>query len=191
MRTHALAQSQVPEFVAGATTLRIPVKPQPDYSGASFWAWKQNAACGETALRDALLASSRYPAGSLVALTETWCRTGAGFTIYKADNKREQPYWSMLTWRSPATMPAEFSRFKRRVAAVRVERLQDIAYDGILASGWDAKSSKPITGGTAGDDARLWFVHHWNWECGNSKRGYPWRSNPWTRVLTLEEVNHG
>jgi hypothetical protein len=120
MKTHALKQSEVPLWLAGATELRVVVKPQPDAIGPLVTGLYGDLV--ETRDVPFLLGfHCPYPVGSELALTETWCRTGAGFTIYKADNKREQPYWSMLTWHSPATMPAEFSRFHRRVAGVRVE----------------------------------------------------------------------
>ena len=105
---------------------------------------------------------------------------------YKLDSHSYHFHWaageSPCHWRSPATMPAEFSRFIRRVAGVRAERLQDITYDGILASGWDAKSSKPLTDRAAGEDAREWYIAMWN----ATHTDYPWESNPWTWVLTLE-----
>lgn len=87
-------------------------------------------------------------------------------------------------WRPAITMPAEFSRFPRRVARNGVGRLQDITYDQIVASGWDARSSKPITGGTAGEDARAWYMTMWNARYPE----FPWDSNAWVYTLGLEEV---
>jgi hypothetical protein len=70
-----------------------------------------------------------YPIGSELALTETW----ATDAMYDDLSPRDLPFDCSVQykatiqtswyghWRSPVTMPAEFSRFIRRVAGVRVE----------------------------------------------------------------------
>ena len=137
MKRYALTQAQVPLFLAGATELRVAVKPQPirDAPDKDLWWWYREyrdpdsswVAYDSETLRE-LIASELelpcpYPVGSLVALTETWgftkpqpyCGIDLAF-VRKADGKEMCGHW-----RSPATMPAGFSRFPRRVTAVRVE----------------------------------------------------------------------
>ena len=122
-----------------------------------------------------------YPVGSRWWVRETWCMTGAGCVLHKADHKTEQPYWATLKWNAAITMPRWASRITLEVTGVRVERLQDITYDDILAEGWNSRTSEPITDGTAGEDARAWYIALW--DSINARRGYPWVSNPWVWVV--------
>jgi len=131
MRTYPLKAEQVPEFLNGATTLRIPVRPQPKWEEQpELW---NGAWCGRyrylrrTNENDNDVASDTdrvvcpYPVGSELALTETW---GMGWldpfmpatVCYKADN-----CLAGMQWRPAITMPAAFSRFKRLVTDVNVE----------------------------------------------------------------------
>jgi hypothetical protein len=128
----ALNEANVKAMLSGATELRVVVKPQPKLTESPFrsdhltwWVWKTDVKLTTNALTDNLLEACPYPVGSLVALTETWHSNPSlkwarlhqvpFLVVYKADDDDDPP------WLSPATMPAEFSRFKRRVAGVRVE----------------------------------------------------------------------
>lgn len=153
MKRIALKQPQVPEFVAGATTLWIPVKPQPTYNAElEMWAWPDVCAgyasmYPEYALCGTLIEFCPYPVGSELALTETWRATdvapapdaswfdyrveyrhGSGSCWHGLSAQRAAQLhvsllldWSQSVFNPPITMPAEFSRFKRRVTAVSVE----------------------------------------------------------------------
>ena len=70
------------------------------------------------------------------------------------------------------------------IEAVRAERVQEITYEGILAEGWDVKTSQPVTNRTAGEDARDWFLELWN----SINPKYPWDSNAfcWVYQFRLE-----
>ena len=208
MKRHALAQSEVPLFLNGASELRVVVKPQPVAFGDSDfgtfeWRWTVRDTTyhpwDDQSCSDLLMTFCPYPVGSELALTETWMLDGCDDSldmvrrslisrrvIYKAESPE---YGKFYKWRSPATMPAEFSRFPRRVTAMRVERLQDVTYDGIVASGWSDPFCwrPPLT--DVEERAKLkvaydWFEGTWN----AAHPDYPWESNPWTWVLTLEEV---
>lgn len=138
MKTYPLKAEQVPEFLAGATTLRIPVRPQPhfpydaeglvrlfvDPEGELWyeatdkdgipWTWPCLSGLSEPI-------PCPYPVGSELALTEAWAMGWVdpfmpATVFYKADN-----CLSGMQWRRAVTMPAEFSRFKRRILAVNVE----------------------------------------------------------------------
>jgi len=125
MKRICLTESQARAFAAGATELRLPVKPQPWLADNGMWYWgKGNCSLpmNECGLNVRLLVHCPYLVGSLVALTETWTlgdnEDGYESVIYAASQVVHE---SGLGWRSPATMPAEFSRFKRRVTEVRIE----------------------------------------------------------------------
>ena len=201
MRTHALKQEQVPLFLNGATELRVVVKPQPtetgwnpsrsgQWLGSTHWRWNDCEFGNTSALVCKLEMSCPYPVGSELALTETWASCGTSFitgrtvVVYKADG--EYGHGVAFDWRSPSTMPAEFSRFQRRVAAVRVERLQDITEAGADAACFCGDIPHRLFPHLFDDSGSLsipeCFAVVWN----AAHPDYPWESNPWTWVLTLE-----
>jgi len=85
------------------------------------------------------------------------------------------------SWRPSTHMPRWASRINLVITDVRVERLQSIDYDDIVAEGWDVTRSRPITDGRAGDDARAWWRSQW--EC----TGW-YAANPWVWALTFRSV---
>jgi len=146
MKRIPLNEIQIKAQLSGATELRVPVKPQPsqcavpdgtwaDQRGAPIpvdvWAWGHHRFGSLDALRAGLLQHCPYPVGSMVALTETWALSKMfddrnppvldRKCIWYPDEVGSVSQARRGRWRSPATMPAEFSRFKRRVNEVRVE----------------------------------------------------------------------
>ena len=81
-------------------------------------------------------------------------------------------------------MPKDCARIWLRVTDKRLEPLQAITYEDILAEGWNPQTSEPITEETAGEDARAWFIALWN--SLNAKRGYAWEDNPEVAVIGFE-----
>ena len=86
-------------------------------------------------------------------------------------------------WHPSIFMPRDHSRVLLEIVDVCAELLHAITYDEIVAEGWNAKESLPMTSGTAGDDARAWYMELW--DSLNKKRGYSWQSNPWVWVITF------
>lgn len=86
-------------------------------------------------------------------------------------------------------LPKIFSRSLLTIVEVRVERVQEIIERGrfkdLLDEGWLVQSSKPITKGTAGEDARAWFENIWNGFYKDTD--YAWELNPWVWVLSLRK----
>lgn len=158
MKRIALNEAQVKAFLGGATTLRIPVRPQPSSVYVQDgWLWKVRTKRDTTvvcrtdlAVMGLLEHNCPYPVGSELVLTETWRAwfathadgqpidedwrvryradmaarlTGVGYDEGPLQVSPEECGLNVEPryWRSPATMPAEFSRFKRRVVAVIVE----------------------------------------------------------------------
>jgi len=95
------------------------------------------------------------------------------------------------------TLPPEWARDRDRVTDVRVERVQEISDDDILAEGTEqwAWQDEEYRGQSCiwRDSAealrnlrRKWFVKLW--DSINAKRGFGWEVNPWVWVVTFEGV---
>lgn len=110
--------------------------------------------------------------------------------------------------RSPMFMPRAASRLSLEVISVRAERLQDISFDDCLAEGvirthhWhDVTCDELPEGAPMGASSeeieasidRGWVAYaraafRRMWDSVNSKRGYPWQSNPWVWVIEFRRV---
>jgi len=101
---------------------------------------------------------------------------------YRADG--EPDVVNPMPWRPSTHMPRWASRITLEVELVRVQRVQDISYADILAEGWDARSSEPVTDGTAGEDARAWFAALWDSIHGPGA----WERNDWVWAVTFRRV---
>ena len=89
-------------------------------------------------------------------------------------------------WHSPIFMPRWASRITLEVVSVRVERAQEISRKDAIAEGMnrDAPLNDYGTGSIETDAyAKLWdFL--------NSKRGYPWASNPWVWCISFRRIDN-
>lgn len=97
---------------------------------------------------------------------------------YRADKVHEG---TGLTWRNAMYMPRWASRLTLRITEVRVERVQDISPDDCRAEG-----ARPMN-----EASLLWREtiranYRTLWDSINTKRGYPWDSNPWVWVVSFE-----
>jgi hypothetical protein len=77
-------------------------------------------------------------------------------------------------------MPRRLSRITLELTDVRVERLEKINHEDVLAEGIDRCNSSSVI------MARERYQLLWN--SLNSKRGYGWESNPWVWVLSFRRV---
>jgi len=113
--------------------------------------------------------------------------------VYKADGD-----WGVW-WRPSIFMPRWASRITLEIASIRVEKVQEISYQDILAEGFHPDPpGEPIVISTPGItvDGRITVVEMWheilrgrfavNWNKLNAKRGYSWQSNPWVWVLEFK-----
>lgn len=97
-------------------------------------------------------------------------------------------------WKSPITMPRWASRILLEITDIRVERLNDISEadavkEGLRilpASGRYVVSPGDQHFGGASHDAVE--VFSWLWDSLNTKKGYPWSSNPWVWVVEFKVV---
>lgn len=119
-----------------------------------------------------------------------WCRETWGYVL---DNGRDLVYRASIheglftdrntKWLSPLFMPRSLSRLTLEITAVRVERVQDITEEDVLAEGlalqgWVGHESDwPRTAGFA----QLW-------DSLNAKRGYGWDLNPFVWVISFKRI---
>ena len=90
---------------------------------------------------------------------------------YKADNRTRlfgsDDNGSFGRWRSPMFMPRWAARTYVGITNIVARRVQDMSFDDLMAS----MGTK-----MAGTDLRDYVDL---WDTLNTKRGYPWESNPW------------
>lgn len=130
--------------------------------------------------------------GDILWVRETWqyvytcddydkCIEITGRYVYFADDPMPFTYWvdtdtgehkDQMPWRPSIHMPREAARIFLRVTDVRVERLQDIDDDGVVAEGLEI--------GAQFDDL-------WNRTVKKSDRArLGWEANPWVWVIEFE-----
>lgn len=116
--------------------------------------------------------------GDILWVRETWCSCatidsffdGKKLYAYKADF--EEGIKPPCTWRPSIHMPREAARIFLRVTDVRVERLQDIDDDGVVAEGLEIGAQ---------------FDELWNRTVKKSDRAkFGWENNPWVWVIEFE-----
>jgi len=128
------------------------------------------------------------------------------------DRHNEKIKGHKIPWRSPRFMPKWAARIFLEITNIRVERLQDISEDDILAEGiegfgWDYVESSDGTGdkfmywNDPKQDMPNWCprnttsceciedVFSWLWDSINAKRGFGWDKNPWVRVIEFKKVD--
>lgn len=114
----------------------------------------------------------RYKAGGIKTVN---AQSDGGWTKY-----------SFTKWRPSIFMPRWASRLTLRITGVRVEQVQEISRDDVLAEGIHRYT---FARGVISDnppDPRWKFIELW--DTINAKRGYPWVSNPWVWVVEFEVI---
>ena len=130
---------------------------------------------------------------------ETWASAyahGCWGTILRADGRFLQgarqhetgPHYDAddppptITWRPSIFMPRWASRITLEITNVRVERLQAISLDDVLAEGFAADTRDQYW--------REESLCKWQtgWNALNAKRGYSWESSPWVWVIEFKKL---
>lgn len=102
-----------------------------------------------------------------------------------------------LKWRPSIHMPRWASRILLEIIDVRVERIQDISDEDILAEGPPGIGIVPmniamlLTGTDNWEDCEMELRHSCFselWDSIYAKRGFPWDSNPWVWVIEFERL---
>lgn len=92
-------------------------------------------------------------------------------------------------WRPSIHMPKEAARIFLRVIDVRVERLQDITYEGCKAEGFDGAFFTDDTEGVPAIAIRR-FSRLWDSTIKTDDRDYiGWDANPWVWVIEFERIS--
>lgn len=113
------------------------------------------------------------------------------FVSYKADG-----YGNPCDggWTSPMFMPRWTSRILLEITDIRVERLNDISEADAVKEGlrilpasgrYVVNPGDQHFGGASHDAVE---VFSWLWDSLNTKKGYPWSSNPWVWVVEFKVV---
>lgn len=160
-----------PELWAQTGTYHYPLDKKP-YRGAPI---------GSVAAIDAYRCPYGRP-GDHLWVRETWQETAGDGDVahvqYRATEKLALNYLAS-GWRPSIFMPRAFSRIDLEITAVRVERVQEITGNDVIAEGIEfPNGTNPQT---AWRDR--WEPFRCVWDQINAKRGYPWSSNPWVWVV--------
>lgn len=143
------------------------------------------------------------PVGTEIYIRETWRMSSwddEKFSVlYRATKDRiEFPRNQMprLTdrdewghWRPSIHMPAWAARLYRRIAAVKVERVQEISEEDAEAEGYNGDlflCDHCAHPSHYEMNAPRWFRELW--QTLYSKPGERWKDNPWTWAYTMEEL---
>lgn len=118
--------------------------------------------------------------GGRLWVRESWVDCGGYYRFPSTDDVND-----VRKIRSPRTLPKSISRIALDLLQVRVERLNEITEEDAIAEGVDYISVADVPR-QATWSRRTDFAHLW--DKINSKRGYPWKSNPFVWVLTFRKV---
>jgi hypothetical protein len=171
------------------TMTRRVIKPQPRYhSKGDYWLinteyWYDKYKPGFETLKK----YCPYPPGTVLYVREAWAKVSDWIEvdpevgipdgyIYKADwQGAECP-----RWRPSIHMPKSAARIWLEVTGVKVERVQDILCNDMLAEGCIPKTVK-------GGQWQQWQHDYWRplWNSLNAKQGYSWEVNPWVWAISF------
>lgn len=155
----------------------------------------------------------RYQPGDVLYVRETWaygyvdttdfeCRCNeCFFEELKAGTEKDSflmPRYFYRTenldglnvrWRPSIHMPKEAARIFLRVIDAKVERLQDITYEGCKAEGFDEAIFTDDTEGSPAIAIRR-FSGLWDSTIKTADRDYfGWNANPWVWVIEFERIS--
>lgn len=110
--------------------------------------------------------------------------------LYYPDHGEDEPH---CRWRPSIFMPRWASRITLEIVDIRIERLQHISVEDVLAEGIkqtepDGFYLAPLAGvpDFPWGDARMAYAALWN--SINEKSGFGWDQNPWVWVVEFKRV---
>jgi hypothetical protein len=134
--------------------------------------------------------------GDRLWVRETWAGDEWTGFAYRATDPDALPFGeevSFTKWRPSIFMPRQASRINLEIISVRVERLNEITRDDVLAEGVrrsqeDGYWLAPLAGvpDYPWGNARLAYAALWN--SINEKSGFGWDVNPWVWVIEFKRV---
>lgn len=136
--------------------------------------------------------------GDRLWVRETWFNDaafGAPIPVYRADGSFDEQFErhrlgqvGPFKWRPSIHMPRWASRLTLDVTGIRVERLQDITANDILAEGVVDPEMTIIAGVGVHHPDRLRTEWIKLWDSINADRA-PWDSNPWVWVVEFRKAS--
>lgn len=133
-----------------------------------------------------------YKSGDILYVRETWAEMPYGF-VYRVDGEEPDGWDCDDRWRPSIHMPKEAARLFLRVTDVRVERLQDIDYEGCKAEGiWDdyKTTSQKYHDNLANRAYPVVFAELWDSTIKPADLPlYGWEANPWVWVIEFERIS--
>lgn len=85
-------------------------------------------------------------------------------------------------------MPRWASRLTLEITDVRVERVQDVSENDVLAEGVTVDKVAAVAGVPWSEMPDLYTAFRVLWDALNAKRGYSWNDNPFVWVLSFRRV---
>lgn len=139
-----------------------------------------------------------YQVNDVLYVRETWNEWTGGY-IYKAwcEPFHQAGYFSNITWKPSIHMPKEAARIFLKVTGVRVERLQDITNEQILAEGINKKQIESYIEQFPENTAEwiraaytLAWSESWNKTIKKEQwHNYYWHANPFVWVIEFEVIS--
>lgn len=124
--------------------------------------------------REEMIARCRYKVGDQLWVKETFGKlpeTLGGTFVYRAE---EPARWLPKDWKwKPAIfMPRSASRLTLEVEDVGIQELRQLTKKDAFEEGFEGRQS---------------FITYW--DSLNTKRGFPWSSNPWVYVIRFKIIH--
>lgn len=195
------------------TMTRRVIKPQPELTGGmstdrldeDAWYWKGGKALLKATYGADYVHTSRYymeramltvcpfgQVGDRLWVRETWVPAFHGLDcLYKAD-EWIGPFPFTGKWKPSIHMPRWASRINLEITEVRVERVQDISFNDMLAEGvrrsvYDIELPNKENASQTIDNS-IQVTSRNLWDSLNAKRGYGWDMNPWVWVIGFKVI---
>lgn len=133
--------------------------------------------------------------GDILYVRETWKEAPKGYYYY--EDWQKDDIADVTKWKPSIHMPKEAARIWLKVIDVRVERLQDITYNGALREGSEGIRCDHVALGVHGctdcmntgwiEPPQVEFMQIWNSTIKKSNLDrYGWDTNPWVWVIEFE-----
>ena len=130
--------------------------------------------------------------GDILYVRETWKEAPKGYYYY--EDWQKDDIADVTKWKPSIHMPKEAARIWLKVIDVRVERLQDITYNGALREGSEGIRCDHVALGVHGctdcmntgwiEPPQVEFMQIWNSTIKKSNLDrYGWDANPWVWVI--------
>ena len=131
----------------------------------------------------------------ILYVRETWKKAPNGYYYY--EDWQRNDIADVTKWKPSIHMPKEAARIWLKVTDVRVERLQDITYNGALREGSEGIRCDHVALGVHGctdcmntgwiEPPQVEFMQIWNSTIKKSNLDrYGWDANPWVWVIEFE-----